>query len=119
MRVKSQVLQRLLRTGEKSAQCSERFRKRAIDNRNPVLDLKFLRSATPVLTARQHRVRFVNKCAGTMRLGDVEQLRQISKVAVHRINPLDHNEFSARLLAAKPSIKRGRIIVLELFSAAA
>jgi hypothetical protein len=71
MRIKAQILQRLLRTGNEASQRAESFGKCAINERNPVLHLKFLSRATTMFATSQHRVGLVNKNARAMGFRDV------------------------------------------------
>src|SRR6266566_8195707 len=71
MRIKAQILQRLLRTCDKSSQSAKGFRKCAINERNPVLHVKFLSRATTMFATSQHGVGLVNKNARSMGFCDV------------------------------------------------
>src|SRR5882724_4665124 len=99
MRIEAQILQRLLRTRDKSSECAEGLGECAINKRNAVFDAKFLSRAATMFTTRQHRVGFINKNAGAMRLCDVNQLPQITEIAVHRINALHNNQLASAFLA--------------------
>src|SRR5260370_29375902 len=78
MRVKTQILKRLLRTGDETAQRSERFRKRAVHERKPVFNAEVLSSSPTVRTAREHRMRFVNEDARAVSIRHINHLPYIS-----------------------------------------
>src|SRR6266478_8206971 len=71
VRVKPQVLERLLRSGDKSAKRAERLRKGAVDERDAVLHFELFSGAATVFATAENRVRFVNENTCAMRLGDV------------------------------------------------
>src|SRR5882724_1005198 len=68
MRVETQVLQCLLRTCNKAAQRAERFRECPINEWDALFYAKMLSRSTTMLSACQHRVRFINKNARIVRL---------------------------------------------------
>src|SRR6266446_2287398 len=74
VRVKPQVLERLLRSGDKSAKRAERLRKGAVDERDAVLHFELFSGAATVFATAENRMRFVNENTCAMRLGDVGQL---------------------------------------------
>src|SRR6266576_2997160 len=71
VRVKPQVLERLLRSGDKSAKRAERLRKGAVDERDAVLHFELFSGAATVFATAEDRVRFVNKTACAVRFGDI------------------------------------------------
>ena len=64
MRVETQILQRLFGTGNKTSERTERLRKRPVNERDALFHAELLSRSTAMLTARQHRVRFINENAG-------------------------------------------------------
>src|SRR5207244_1369932 len=63
VRIKSQILQGLFRSGDKSAQRTERLGKGAVDERDTVFHSKLFGRASPVFATTKDRVRFVNENA--------------------------------------------------------
>src|SRR6516162_904473 len=117
MRIKAEILQRLLRTGDKPAQRAERFGKCSVDERRAIFDTKFFGRAATVFATAKNGVRFIDEDACAVRLSHIRQLNQFSKIAVHRINSFDDDELAAAAFATQGGVERSRIVVLELFGA--
>src|SRR5438105_13521490 len=118
MRIKAQILQRFLRTRDESSQRAEGLGECAVNKRNAVFHAKFLSRAATMFAACQHRVGFINKNAGAVRLCDVNQLPQITEIAVHGINAFHDNELPPAFLASERRVQGNRIVVLEFLCAA-
>src|SRR5947209_6159687 len=74
-----------------------------------------LDSASTVLAARQHGVRFVDEYARLMRISHVHERVELTEVTIHRINAFDDDELALPLLTREGRIKRFRIVMLEPF----
>src|SRR6266496_1162605 len=68
MRVKTQILQRLPRTGDKASERAESFRERPVDEWDAFFYTKMLGRPTAMLATCQRRVRFINENARAVRL---------------------------------------------------
>src|ERR1051325_4150060 len=64
-------------------------------------------------------MRFVNKHARTVRVGDIGQLVQIAEITVHRINSLHDYQLATSRVTPEGRIERGGVIVLEFFRSTA
>src|SRR5437868_1124103 len=117
MRVKAQILQRLSRTGNKTSERAERFRERAVNKRDLLFYPELLSRSTAIVTARKHRVGFVNENARVVRLCHSQQFPQIPEVAIHRVNALDDHELAPPFLTAQRCVQRRGIVVLEFLCA--
>src|SRR5262245_35781205 len=112
MRVKSEILQRLLGTGNEASQRSERFGERSINKRHAVFHSELFRRPAPMLATCQRGMRFINKNARAMRFRNSKQFRQVPKIAVHRIDTLYNHKLAPPFLTAQRGIKRGCVIML-------
>src|SRR3954452_15685637 len=72
MRVETQILQRLFRTGDESSQSSKCIGECSVKERDTIFHAKLLGGPTPMFAARKHRVRFIDENARTVRFCDVE-----------------------------------------------
>ena len=68
MRIKAEILQRLLRTGDKPAQRAERLGKCSVDERRAIFDAEFFGRAAPVFATAKNGVRFIDEDARAVRL---------------------------------------------------
>ena len=94
MRVEAQILQRLARAGDETAERAEGFREGAVGEGNAILDAELLRRAAPVFAAGENGMRLVDEDTRAVCFGDIDQCLQVSEVAVHRINALDHDQLA-------------------------
>src|SRR5215471_8381780 len=72
MRVETQILQRLLRTGYEPSERAESFGEGPINKRDAIFHPEVLRRPAAMLAASQHRVCFINKNARAVRPCDVQ-----------------------------------------------
>ena len=64
VRIEAQVIHRLLRAGDETTERAERFRKRPVNQRDPMLRVEMLGRAASIRAARQHGVSFVDHDRG-------------------------------------------------------
>ena len=83
MSVIAQILQRLPRAGDKTAQCAEGFGEGPVGEGNAVLDAEYFRRATAVFAASEDGMRFVDEDTRAMGFGHGDQFFEIPEVAVH------------------------------------
>src|SRR5262249_33466621 len=100
MRVEAQVLQRLARAGNESTQRAESLRKGAVGKRDTAFAAESFRRAASVFTTRQNGMGFIDENARAVRLGNRDQLGQISEIAVHRVNAFEHDELPFTFVSA-------------------
>ena len=72
-----------------------------------------------MVSASQHRVRFVYENAGAVRFRDLNQFLQVAKVAVHRVNAFHNHKLPPAAVPLQRRFQRTGVIMLKLFRAAA
>src|SRR2546430_5666075 len=72
-----------------------------------------------MISASQHRMRFVHENAGTVRFRDLNQFLQIAEVAVHRVNAFHDNELPPAAVPLERRFKRSSVVMLKFFRATA
>src|SRR5205085_8683452 len=74
---------------------SDRLRESADDEIDVVDDALCFGDAAAMLSDESHRVRFVHKDHGPVRLGDSNHLLERRDVAEHRIDPFEDDELAS------------------------
>ena len=91
--VGAEILDQVARTGDKSAGAGERFRQRAADEVDLVVELEVIDGAAALPAEDAETVGVVDHGETAGLLADLRELRQAADVAFHRIHALDHEHF--------------------------